>query len=139
MGWRKRASQPEESNEKQEIADADDAEFPEKTPPLLRPPERVKKALQSVYRHNFRHDFWGLPNTQRIYAVNDEQGLLVCSWPNGGRPALPLVYGDEVWTGIEYQVSIPTDGGGEPLVLPCSLGAVTQMDCFRARESGGGG
>jgi uncharacterized protein (DUF608 family) len=69
------------------------------------PPERVKKALQSVYRHNFRHDFWGLPNTQRIYAVNDEQGLLVCSWPNGGRPALPLVYGDEVWTGIEYQVA----------------------------------
>ncbi len=69
------------------------------------PPERVKQALQSVYRHNFRHDFWDLPNTQRIYAVNDEQGLLVCSWPHGGRPALPLVYGDEVWTGIEYQVA----------------------------------
>jgi uncharacterized protein (DUF608 family) len=69
------------------------------------PPERVKQALQSVYRHNFRHDFWDLPNTQRIYAINDEQGLLVCSWPNGGRPALPLVYGDEVWTGIEYQVA----------------------------------
>src|SRR4029077_11821957 len=68
-------------------------------------PERVQKALQSVYRHNFRHDFWDLPNTQRIYAVNDEQGLLVCSWPHGGRPALPLVYGDEVWTGIEYQVA----------------------------------
>jgi non-lysosomal glucosylceramidase len=69
------------------------------------PPERVKKALQSIYRHNFRRDFWDIPNTQRIYAVNDEQGLLVCSWPNGGRPDLPLVYGDEVWTGIEYQVA----------------------------------
>ncbi len=68
-------------------------------------PERVKKALQSIYRHNFKQDFWDHPNTQRIYAINDEQGLLVCSWPNGGRPPLPLVYGDEVWTGIEYQVA----------------------------------
>jgi non-lysosomal glucosylceramidase len=68
-------------------------------------PERVRKALQSVYRHNFKQDFWDHPNTQRIYAIDDEQGLLVCSWPNGGRPALPLVYGDEVWTGIEYQVA----------------------------------
>ncbi len=29
----------------------------------------------------------------------------MCSWPKGGRPALPLVYSDEVWTGIEYQVA----------------------------------
>lgn len=69
------------------------------------PPERVKKALQSVFRHNFKQTFWDRPNTQRIYAINDEQGLLLCSWPNGGRPALPLVYADEVWTGIEYQVA----------------------------------
>ena len=67
--------------------------------------ERVRKALQAVYKHNFKHDFWTHPNPQRIYATNDEKGLLICSWPNGGRPALPLVYGDEVWTGIEYQVA----------------------------------
>ncbi len=35
----------------------------------------------------------------------DEKGLLLCSWPRGGRPALPFVYADEVWTGIEYQVA----------------------------------
>jgi non-lysosomal glucosylceramidase len=69
------------------------------------PPERVKKALQSVYKHNFRTDFRDYPHTQRIYAINDEQGLAVCSWPNGNRPAIPLSYGDEVWTGIEYQVA----------------------------------
>jgi len=68
-------------------------------------PERVEKALQSVYRHNFRHDFRDRPNTQRIYAIDDEEGLVLCSWPNGGRPALPLPYGDEVWTGVEYQVA----------------------------------
>jgi hypothetical protein len=34
-----------------------------------------------------------------------EPGLLLCSWPRGGKPTLPFVYSDEVWTGIEYQVA----------------------------------
>ena len=67
--------------------------------------ERVRKTLQSIYRNNFKQDFWAHTNTQRIYAINDEKGLLLCSWPNGGRPGLPFVYADEVWTGIEYQVA----------------------------------
>ena len=45
-------------------------------------------------------------NPQRPgYALNDEPGLLLCSWPRGGKPSLPFVYSDEVWTGIEYQVA----------------------------------
>jgi uncharacterized protein (DUF608 family) len=68
-------------------------------------PERVRKTLQSIYRYNFKHSFYEHPNTQRIYALNDEKGLLLCSWPKGNRPALPFVYSDEVWTGIEYQVA----------------------------------
>jgi uncharacterized protein (DUF608 family) len=67
--------------------------------------DHVRKTLNSIYRNNFKHDFWTHTNTQRIYAINDEKGLLLCSWPNGGRPALPFVYSDEVWTGIEYQVA----------------------------------
>jgi non-lysosomal glucosylceramidase len=65
----------------------------------------VRTALQSIYRYNFRNTFYDHPNTQRIYALNDEKGLLLCSWPKGGRPALPFVYSDEVWTGIEFQVA----------------------------------
>ena len=42
---------------------------------------------------------------QRVYALNEEGGLLLCSWPENGRPRLPFVYSDEVWTGIEYQVA----------------------------------
>ncbi len=67
--------------------------------------DRIRRSLQSIYKHNFKHDFWTHPNTQRIYAINDEKGLVLCSWPNGNRPALPFVYSDEVWTGIEYQVA----------------------------------
>ncbi len=69
------------------------------------PAERMKQTLQSIYRYNFKNGFYDLPNTQRIYALNDEKGLLLCSWPNGGRPTLPFVYSDEVWTGIEFQVA----------------------------------
>jgi uncharacterized protein (DUF608 family) len=71
----------------------------------LLPPDHVKATLASIYRHNFKTSFFDHPNTQRIYALNDEKGLLLCSWPHGKRPALPFVYSDEVWTGIEYQVA----------------------------------
>ncbi len=71
----------------------------------LLPHEHIQKALDSIYRYNFREEFETLPNAQRLYALDDEKGLLLCSWPKGKRPALPFVYSDEVWTGIEYQVA----------------------------------
>jgi len=67
--------------------------------------DHVKQAMQSIYRYNFRPSMKDFANVQRVYAVNDEAGLLLCSWPHGDRPALPFVYSDEVWTGIEYQVA----------------------------------
>ncbi len=69
------------------------------------PHQHVRAALQSIFRYNFRRRFDELANTQRLFALNDEAGLLLCSWPKGKRPALPFVYSDEVWTGIEYQVA----------------------------------
>jgi len=71
----------------------------------LLPHDRVRSALASIFRYNFNTDFADFANAQRIYALNDEKGLLLCSWPKGKRPALPFVYSDEVWTGIEYQVA----------------------------------
>lgn len=69
------------------------------------PQEKIEKALLSIYKYNFLPDFSELSNCQRTYALQDEKGLLLCSWPRGGRPPLPFVYSDEVWTGIEYQVA----------------------------------
>jgi hypothetical protein len=69
------------------------------------PEEHVKSAIHAVYRHNFKESFEDHANPQRIYALGDEAGLLLCSWPRGNRPLLPFVYSDEVWTGIEYQVA----------------------------------
>ncbi|MBO0981642.1 GH116 family glycosyl-hydrolase [Microbacterium sp. SD291] len=69
------------------------------------PPERVDSALAAIAAHNFRDDLSAHESTQRVYALNDEAGLLLASWPHGGRPAIPFVYSDEVWTGIEHQVA----------------------------------
>jgi uncharacterized protein (DUF608 family) len=71
----------------------------------LLPREHVRKALDAVYEHNFRTDLSEHVNYQRTYALNDESGLLLCSWPEGGEPEFPFVYSDEVWTGVEYQVA----------------------------------
>jgi uncharacterized protein (DUF608 family) len=65
----------------------------------------VKKAVRSIYKYDFLEDFSGFNNLQRTYAINHDGGLLLCSWPRGGRPGIPFVYCDEVWTGIEYQVA----------------------------------
>ena len=69
------------------------------------PPEHVKQAIHNVYRYNFKTDFKDHDNTQRTYILNDEMGLLTCTWPKGGRPDYPFVYSHEVWTGIEYHVA----------------------------------
>ncbi|MCQ2179478.1 MAG: non-lysosomal glucosylceramidase [Bacteroidales bacterium] len=69
-------------------------------------PAKVKSHLESVYRYNLKKDFFDIANPQRPgFALGHEGGLLLCSWPYGGKPSLPFVYSDEVWTGIEFQVA----------------------------------
>jgi uncharacterized protein (DUF608 family) len=69
-------------------------------------PKLVKSHLLAVYKHNLKHDLSTHANPQRpSYAMGNDGGLLLCSWPRGGKPLLPFVYSDEVWTGIEYQVA----------------------------------
>lgn len=70
------------------------------------PEQHVRSAVKSIYRYNFRKTLYNHHSVQRCYAYQDEGGLLLCSWPNGGRPKHPFVYSDEVWTGIEYQVAV---------------------------------
>lgn len=67
--------------------------------------EHIKKAVKAIYSHNFKETMRAHCNLQRTYALNDEAGLLICTWPQGNRPEIPFVYSDEVWTGIEYQVA----------------------------------
>ncbi|GGD84999.1 GH116 family glycosyl hydrolase [Paenibacillus nasutitermitis] len=69
-------------------------------------PAQVKSHLLSVYKYNFKADLSGHANPQRPgFALGREGGLLLCTWPRGGEPLLPLQYSHETWTGIEYQVA----------------------------------
>lgn len=72
--------------------------------PLL-PPEHVHSSLQAVLQHNLKEGFDGFEHGYRVFADQDDTGLLMCSWPSGGRPEVPTRYADEVWTGSEYQVA----------------------------------
>ncbi|MDB5538435.1 MAG: hypothetical protein JWQ89_162 [Devosia sp.] len=69
-------------------------------------PEKVKTALASAYRHNYRADLKGHFNPCRVYAYEDEGGVLVATWPEGTtKPAVPAPYSEEVWTGLEYMLA----------------------------------
>jgi uncharacterized protein (DUF608 family) len=68
--------------------------------------ENIRSSLRAIFKNNFKTDLSQHANAQRPgYAMGHEPGLLLCTWPRGGKPTLPFVYSDEVWTGIEYQVA----------------------------------
>ncbi|MEA5051892.1 MAG: GH116 family glycosyl-hydrolase [Propionicimonas sp.] len=70
------------------------------------PPEHIRSALRHVVTTNLRHGFADFVHPYRVYAdAASDVGLLMCSWPDGGRPEVPTRYADEVWTGIEWQVA----------------------------------
>ncbi len=68
--------------------------------------DRVRRHLLAVYTYNLKRDLSEHANPQRpAYALGNEGGLLLCTWPHGDALTLPFVYSNEVWTGIEYQVA----------------------------------
>jgi len=74
--------------------------------PALLDTAKVSSHLLNVYKYNFKKDLTGFSNPQRpVYALGQEGGLLLCTWPERGRLSLPFVYSNEVWTGVEYQVA----------------------------------
>jgi uncharacterized protein (DUF608 family) len=71
----------------------------------LLPKERVQAALQSIFKYNWMPDLTGWKHSPRAFAGAKDKGLIICTWPKGGRPGHVMLYSDEVWTGIEYQVA----------------------------------
>jgi non-lysosomal glucosylceramidase len=69
-------------------------------------PEKVRTALKSVFDENYRPSLRDHFNPCRVYAYEDEAGLLLCTWPEGTtKPATPAPYAEEVWTGLEYMMA----------------------------------
>jgi uncharacterized protein (DUF608 family) len=67
---------------------------------------KITSHLRSVHSYNLKHDLTDHVNPQRpTFASASEGGLLLCTWPKGGKLSLPFIYSNEIWTGIEYQVA----------------------------------
>lgn len=66
-------------------------------------PNQRRTALRSMYRHLYKPSMRDLPNLWRIFAINDEGGVVMCDYPDGVyRPVSPIPYTDECMTGFEY-------------------------------------
>ncbi len=66
-------------------------------------PAQVKTALKSLFKYNFRPEMREYFNACRLYALNDEGGLVICHWPEGTtRPITPLPYAGETQNGYEW-------------------------------------
>lgn len=70
-------------------------------------------AARAVLAHNWRDRFDRDMNHMRGFALGDEAGLLVASYPRGERPARPFPYFSEVMTGIEYTAATALVQAGE--------------------------
>ncbi len=68
-------------------------------------PVNLSKTLTSIERYNYKRDLANWPGSLRTYALNDEAAIVICDYPKGGKPEVPVNYYSENWTGVEYSVS----------------------------------
>lgn len=64
--------------------------------------DNIKKTAQSILEFNERKDLFDHFNHMRSYALGDEKGLLMATYPLGNRPKRPFPYFTEMMTAYEY-------------------------------------
>ena len=64
------------------------------------------KALENLYKYNYKSSMRTVPNAFRNFAINDEAGTIICSFPEHKKtPAIPILYSTETMTGFEYALA----------------------------------
>ena len=66
--------------------------------------EQTCAALRSIYRYNFVRSMRDTFNPRRVFSLNDESGVLTCSYPRS-RPHTGIPFAEETMSGFEYQVA----------------------------------
>jgi uncharacterized protein (DUF608 family) len=73
------------------------------------PQDQVRSALDAIWRYNWAPDVAlqaAHHAPMRVFADAGESGLLSCTWPRSKHMGdAAVLYKNEVWTGIEYQVA----------------------------------
>ncbi|MBR7127174.1 MAG: hypothetical protein IKD09_01150 [Lentisphaeria bacterium] len=62
---------------------------------------KCRKHLLAVYKNNFYKTMRNFANFWRVYSLDDEAGVIICSYP-ADKPAIPLTYNSETMTGFEW-------------------------------------
>ena len=71
--------------------------------PMLYDREKKAAALSALFANNHKPTMRGVTNMWRNFALNDEAGTVICTYPAGVRtPAIPIAYCEECMTGFEY-------------------------------------
>jgi uncharacterized protein (DUF608 family) len=65
----------------------------------------VQTTLESIMKYNLVSDFNEHLNTFRSFALGDEKGLIMASYPKGDLLDFPFPYYTEVMTGFEYSTA----------------------------------
>lgn len=67
---------------------------------------KVRKALEAIYKYNFKKSLRKFANPCRIFSLNNEAGVVICEWLKGkSKPAIPVPYAEETMNGFEYAVA----------------------------------
>lgn len=68
--------------------------------------DKAVSALGAIYQYNYIPDMHEHVNPCRIYALNDESGLIICAYPEDRKkPAIAVPYAEETMHGFEYQAA----------------------------------
>ena len=68
--------------------------------------DKKKTALESIYQNNYKGSMREVTNMWRNFALNDERGTIICSYPEGASvPKIPIPYCEECMTGFEYSLA----------------------------------
>ena len=65
-------------------------------------PENIRTAASNILKFNEKTDLFDHFNHMRSYALGDEKGLLMATYPLGNRPKRPFPYFTEMMTAYEY-------------------------------------
>jgi len=69
--------------------------------------QQTKSALSSIYKYNFKPSLKKHYNPCRVFALEEEGGVVMAEWPEGKRrPVIASPYAEEVMAGFEYQAAI---------------------------------
>lgn len=73
---------------------------------LLLDRAHIQKALESIYKYNYKRTLRNHVCVMRTFALNDEAALVICDYPHENPPKTPFPYFQEVMTGFEYSAAI---------------------------------